>query len=144
MNHRTRATIAAPAAYDVLGSLAELGHRLPQLLDQVGAGLRRSLHEHEVVDEARDPAASVEMAHAALREAASHARHLGRLLEHAQNAISQQGVRRSVPQHDHGHELRRDGPSTTRSRAAEAEMRVPFESPHVAPHRSQPEPPSLW
>lgn len=92
LNHETlsRAT-PAPVAYDLLGSLQQVGFALDQLTRQLGAGLVRSLTTHEVYDDNRDPAASVTEAVDALLLAGQHARRVGECLSTAQAAISGQG-----------------------------------------------------
>lgn len=92
LNHATRyRTIPAPLAYAMFGELAQLGYRLAQLLDQIGAGLETSLTEYDVYDHNRDPAESVAMARAALAVARGHAWGIGEQVEAAQAAISLQG-----------------------------------------------------
>lgn len=95
LNHRTRRTIPAPWAYEVLGRLTQIAHGLPQLFDQLGDGLHRSLDEYDVYDHARAPAVSVELVCAALDDATTHAARLGELLEEAHAAIADQG--RALP-----------------------------------------------
>jgi hypothetical protein len=91
LNHRTWRAIPAPLAYDLLGSLNNLGYGLEQLLLQFSDGLTRSLTEYDVYDNNRDPAESVAVATKAMRTAARHAHDIGVLLSTAQTAINQQG-----------------------------------------------------
>lgn len=92
LNHATlAATIPAPDAYDLLGSLQQAGAALDQLARQIGAGLVRSLDTYDVYDNTRDPAASVAIATDALLLAGKHASRAGQALAAAQAAISQQG-----------------------------------------------------
>lgn len=93
LNHLTfGATIPAPVVYDVLGNLKLVGTHLPQLFQQLAAGLERSLIEYDVYDRrTADPPGSVQAAHQYLLDAASAARQLGASLESAQSEISGQG-----------------------------------------------------
>ncbi|TCN39828.1 hypothetical protein EV644_10386 [Kribbella orskensis] len=93
LNHGTYRTIPAPLAYSLLGNLRSLGVALSQLADQIDAGLRSSLTTHDVYDDNRDPAASVELADEALNKAADHANDMAWLFGRAQEAIAWQGYR---------------------------------------------------
>lgn len=95
INHVTGAhAIPAPVVYDVLGELKGVGHLLPQALDQIGSGLKRSLDEFDVYDNSdRTPAETVEQARVALAQAAEYAQMLGTALEAAQSILSDQGYR---------------------------------------------------
>jgi hypothetical protein len=94
LNHATiTTTVPAPVAYALLGSLSQLGHAVAQLAGQLSTGLGRSLSEFDVYDDARDPAQSVAMAAAALKETARHARRSGECAAAAQAAITWQGFR---------------------------------------------------
>jgi hypothetical protein len=78
--------------YRTLGNLKGVGHLLPQALQQLGAGLTRSLSEYDVYeDDGADPAESVALARGLLTRAAAKAAELGELLEQAQSAINRQG-----------------------------------------------------
>lgn len=89
-----RPPVPAPEAYALLGSLKRAGgHTLEQVLNDVAAGLRRSLLAYDVYDNARPPRESVETAAGAMEDAASLIGAAARLLEQAQTAISQQGYR---------------------------------------------------
>jgi len=91
INHLTAGTVPAPLAYEILGNLKGVAHRLPQALGQIGTGLTRSLTEYDVYDRNREPAESVELARGFLLRAATKAAELGELLEQAQFAIHLQG-----------------------------------------------------
>jgi hypothetical protein len=94
INHLTYTTYPAPVVYRTLGNLKNVGHLLPQALQQLGAGLTRSLSEYDVYeDDGSDPAESVALARAYLEEAAALAGQVGELLEKAQGAINRQGYR---------------------------------------------------
>ena len=102
LNHGTYRTIPAPLAYSLLGNLRSLGVALSQLADQIGAGLRSSLTKHDVYDDNRDPAASVEMASEALKNAADHANDMAWRFGRAQEAIAWQGYH--LPDEDYDDE----------------------------------------
>jgi hypothetical protein len=92
LNHRTQyAAMPAPLIYRYLAELKQIPHRMPQLLEQLGGGLTRSLDEYDVYDHKRDPKASVDEAlkHLATARAAMTA--AGVALEAAQSAINDQG-----------------------------------------------------
>lgn len=93
INHLTGSgVIPAPVLYRVVGELKGVGHLLPQALEQLGAGLERSLHEYDVTDTSgRTPTETVRQARALLAEAAGQAAELGRLLESVQSLIAEQG-----------------------------------------------------
>lgn len=96
INHVTGGAhaIPAPVVYDVLGELKGVGHLLPQALDQLGAGLKRSLDEFDVYDNSNHAASeTVEQAKGLLMQAADHARMLGEALEAAQSILADQGYR---------------------------------------------------
>lgn len=96
INHVTGGAhaIPAPVVYDVLGELKGVGHLLPQALDQLSSGLKRSLDEFDVYDNSdRTPAETVEQTQALLAQAAEHARLLGAALEAAQSIVADQGHR---------------------------------------------------
>jgi GH35 family endo-1,4-beta-xylanase len=94
LNHATiTTTIPAPVAYALLGSLRQLEHAVAQLAGQLSTGLRRSLSEFDVYDDARDPAQSVAMAAVALEETANHANRTAECAAAAQLAITWQGFR---------------------------------------------------
>lgn len=88
-------THPAPTVYRVLGNLkGATGHMLAQALQQLAAGLERSLTEYEVTEyEGKDPAESVAAAAEHMRAAARLATELGEHLGAAQNAIAGQGYR---------------------------------------------------
>lgn len=60
--------IPPPVLHHVLGNPKRVGHFLPQVLDQLGHGLLRSLAEFDVYDSAGDPAANVEQTRASLQD----------------------------------------------------------------------------
>jgi len=94
LNHATiTTTVPAPVAYALLGSLRQLEYAVAQLAGQLSSGLRRSLNEIDVYDDARDPAQSIAMAAAALEETANHANRTGECAAAAQTAIAWQGFR---------------------------------------------------
>ena len=88
-------THPAPTVYKVLGNLkGATGYMLAQALNQLAAGLERSLNEFNVYeDEGKDPAHSVAIAADHMRAAAILAEQLGDHLERAQSAIAGQGYR---------------------------------------------------
>lgn len=88
-------THPAPTVYRVLGNLkGATGPMLAQALNQLAAGLERSLTEYDVYeDDGSDPAQSVAAAAQHMRLAAHLATELGDHLSEAQNAISRQGYR---------------------------------------------------
>lgn len=93
INHLTfGGTVPAPVLYDVLGNLKGIGHLLPQALEQLSAGLEKSLVELDVYDRAGDAAGNVALATAHMARAAECARELGEALERAQSAIGDQGL----------------------------------------------------
>lgn len=96
INHATinAASIPAPVVYDVLGNLKlAAGHSMHQALNQVAAGLVRSLETHDVYDDSGDPAENAAAAAALMRQAAGLAAQIGELLEQAQSRINSQGYR---------------------------------------------------
>lgn len=97
INHSTISDFTAPAPtiYQVLGNLkGAAGPMLAQALEQLAAGLERSLTEYDVYeDEGRDPAESVATAARHMRAAAALAEQIGAHLADAQNAIAGQGHR---------------------------------------------------
>lgn len=92
LNHATLGrSLPAPLAYELLGSLQQVGFALDQLTHQLGAGLTRSLTTHAVYDAKGDPEASVVLAVYGLRRAGEHAHRLGQCLTAVQADISGQG-----------------------------------------------------
>lgn len=127
----TTAPIPALTVYEVLGDLKQIGHVLPQVLDQLTSGLARSLRMLETYDHAATtPEESVERARADLQLAAGTAQLLGQHLERAQAALSAQGYH--APDEPHGTvpasmrpgpgEHPRPGPGPARSRPAPDEL----------------------
>lgn len=88
-------TQPAPTVYRVLGNLkSAAGPMLAQALNQLAAGLERSLTEYDVYeDDGSDPADSVATAAHHMRAAAALADQIGNHLSDAQNAIAGQGHR---------------------------------------------------
>ncbi|BBE24592.1 hypothetical protein MN0502_34750 (plasmid) [Arthrobacter sp. MN05-02] len=87
-------SIPAPVAYRVLGNLKGVEYMLPQALNQLAAGLGKSLDTHDVYeDDGRDPVQSIATATDHLTRAAALAKQLGAELAQAQNAINRQGYR---------------------------------------------------
>lgn len=93
MCHEPAGALPAPTLYEILGSLYAGAHALPQALDQMAYGLKRSLTEYEVTeyDEGKNPTESVLKATGHLSRAGELAAELGRELEAAQLAINGQG-----------------------------------------------------
>ncbi|TDW18587.1 hypothetical protein [Kribbella kalugense] len=85
------ATVPAPVAYALLGSLSQLQDAVAQFAGQIATGLDRSLLDFDVYDDARDPAESVAMAAAALEEAKTYAAVVAERVSTAQSAIAWQG-----------------------------------------------------
>ena len=88
-------TQPAPTVYRVLGNLkGAAGPMLAQALNQLAAGLERSLTEYDVYeDDGGDPAESVAAAARHMGAAAALAEQIGGHLSDAQNAIAGQGHR---------------------------------------------------
>jgi len=88
-------THPAPTVYKVLGNLkGASGPMLAQALNQLAAGLERSLSEYDVYeDDGGNPAESVAAAAEHMRAAAALAEQLGEHLSQAQTAINGQGYR---------------------------------------------------
>ena len=96
-NHRTIDTIGAHPVSDVytmLGELSYLGHRLPQLCDQLAANLkhRHTLGGLRLDDDGQrryqDPTQAIVLAGQALAAAATAAGQFGRAIDTAQNACA--------------------------------------------------------
>lgn len=80
-------------AFDVIGALAELARRLPQLLEQVSAFLQRQLQLDLVAvddgDFAGDPLGAIgTAAHALEHDGRAHAQRLAAALARAQQAVA--------------------------------------------------------
>jgi hypothetical protein len=89
----TRATIAAPLAWDVLDHLEPASHSIGQVAKRIAAGLRESLTEYDVYEEkdpTRDPATSVTAAEQHLSRATELAQQLAAELKAAQASIDGQ------------------------------------------------------
>ncbi|MEV4267787.1 hypothetical protein [Kribbella sp. NPDC049584] len=92
LNHATiAATVPAPVAYALLGSLSQMQDAVAKLAGQIATGLDRSLLDFDVYDDARDPAESVAMAADALERTSGHARAAAERVSAAQAAIALQG-----------------------------------------------------
>lgn len=90
--------VPAPLLYEILGNLKGVGHLLPQALDQLGAGLGRSLEDCDVDDgPGRDAGVSLAQARELMAAAARAAGELGEYLERAQAALATQGYRPDRP-----------------------------------------------
>jgi hypothetical protein len=82
-------------ACSVLGNLKGVGHLLPQALNQLAAGLIRSLETHDVYEEdGEDPVQATATATDHPTRAAALATRLGEELEKVQSAIARQGYRK--------------------------------------------------
>lgn len=93
-NHATtRGPLPANEASGVVGDLAVLAGRLPQLLDH----LLRSLHRAEPTgyydDRGTDPAPTLDAAHGHVDQARAHAAGLAHHLDHAHNHLGHIGRR---------------------------------------------------
>ena len=97
LNHRTVFTsMPAPLLYELLGELQTVTERMPQLLQQCGQGVARSLDEYEVYeDDGGNPLGSISSANDHLGNAAALLQQAGTELERARIAIRGQGFRSS-------------------------------------------------
>lgn len=95
LNHRTVfGDMPAPLVYDLLGELQAVAGRMPQLLQQCGQGLARSLDRYEVYeDDGGSPLDSIASATDHLGNAAALLEQAGVELDRARNAIRGQGYR---------------------------------------------------
>ena len=95
INHLTNTglSIPAPVVYRVLGDLKMAVGALPQALEQMGDGLKRSLESPtiEVTDSKGDPRTSVAEARRRFAQATEHLQRARIALEQAQVAINSQG-----------------------------------------------------
>lgn len=95
INHLTifGPAIPAPDLYQVLGTLAQLGHGLDQAIGQLSRGLQRSPEFYELyeADSGHTPAETIDQAVQWLSSAAQHARDCGYNLSKAHTAIAGQG-----------------------------------------------------
>ena len=92
-NHAALGPLNGPDAYAVVGSLAELAHRLPQLLDYLGRGLRRADPTEHDDDRGADPAGALCHAHGHLADARGLVDDLADHLDHAHNHLGHLGRR---------------------------------------------------
>ncbi|GAA4875676.1 hypothetical protein [Actinomycetospora straminea] len=90
-NHAALGPVTGPDAYAVVGGLAELVHRLPQLLDYLGRGLRRAEPAQHYDDRGADPAGALCRAHGHLAEARGLVDDLAGHLDHAHNQLGHLG-----------------------------------------------------
>jgi excisionase family DNA binding protein len=85
------AALTAPAAYTVVGGLAELVHRLPQLLDHLARPLRTADPVDYRDDRGSDPIHALRQSRAALDDAREVFEALVRHLERAHNHLGHLG-----------------------------------------------------
>ncbi|MDD7942572.1 hypothetical protein PHK61_29585 [Actinomycetospora lutea] len=90
-NHAALGAVTGPDAYAVIGSTAELVHRLPQLLDFLGRGLRRAEVADHHDDRGTDPSRALCQAHGALIDARGLIDELAGFLDHAHNHLGHLG-----------------------------------------------------
>lgn len=90
-NHAAHGPLTGPDAYAVVGALAELVHRLPQLLDHLARGLRRADPTEHYDDRGQDPATALCHAHGHLADARGLVDDLARHLELAHNHLGHLG-----------------------------------------------------
>lgn len=90
-NHASRGPLTGPDAYAVVGSLAELVHRLPQLLDYLTRGLRRADPTEHYDDRGHDPIGALFAVQDDLRDADAAARTLAGHLDNAHNHLGHLG-----------------------------------------------------
>lgn len=96
LNHSTHPSDGAPGlkypsdVYAMLGELASMAHRLPQLLDQSSGWLEHHVREIEVHGGMfdGDPVAAVATAQAVLADAVTAAQALARHLDDAHNVLA--------------------------------------------------------
>lgn len=92
--HTLGIAIPGPVACRLFGNLAQVGHLLPQTLDQLAAGLDQSLEFYDIYEEdGIDPATRVDLAVVHLYEARANASRIGDLLDRAQDAVRGQNYR---------------------------------------------------
>ncbi|MEJ2889718.1 hypothetical protein [Actinomycetospora aeridis] len=92
-NHASREPVTRPDAYAVVGSLAELVHRLSQLLDYLARGLGCADPADHYDDRGHDPIGALLAAQDDLRAADAAARTLAGHLDHAHNHLGHLGRR---------------------------------------------------
>lgn len=91
-NHATvRGAITATEAYDVVGNLDDLAHRLPQLLDFLTRSLRRADPAEYFDDRAIPSEQALCLAHGHLEEVRHHAAELAAHLAETHNQLGHLG-----------------------------------------------------
>ncbi|MCD2186195.1 hypothetical protein [Actinomycetospora soli] len=91
-NHATvRGAITPTEAYDVVGNLDDLVHRLPQLLDFLVRSLRQADGAEHFDDRGADPGQALGLAHGHLDDARHHAAELAAHLTQAHNQLGHLG-----------------------------------------------------
>ena len=90
-NHAVYGPVTAPEAYAVVGALAELVRRLPQLLDYLARGLRRADPAEHYDDRGHDPASALDHAHGHLADARRLVDDLAHKLDAAHNHLGHLG-----------------------------------------------------
>ena len=91
-NHATvRATLDGPEAYAVVGGLAELAGRLPQLLDYLSRSLRRADPAEHYDDRGHDPAEALGWALDDVDDAREDIATVARRLDSAHNNLGHLG-----------------------------------------------------
>ena len=90
-NHAALGPVTGPDAYAVVGALAELVHRLPQLLDYLGRGLRRADPTQHYDDRGTNPADALHRAHGHLIDARGLVDDLADHLDQAHNHLGHLG-----------------------------------------------------
>jgi hypothetical protein len=90
-NHASLGPVTGPDAYAVVGSLAELVHRVPQLLDFLSRGLRRVDPAEHYDDRGADPAGALGQADGHLLGARALVDDLADHLDHAHNHLGHLG-----------------------------------------------------
>lgn len=91
-NHAARGRVTGPGAYAVVGGLAELVHRLPQLLDHLARGLGRAEPAEHFDDRGNDPADTFRFAHGALLIAGDRLADVTKELDAAHNHLGHLGL----------------------------------------------------
>jgi hypothetical protein len=92
-NHATvRGSITATEAYDVVGNLDDLAHRLPQLLDFLVRSLRRADAAEYFDDRGTDPGRALALAHGHFDDARLGAAELAEHLIHVHNELGHLGL----------------------------------------------------
>lgn len=92
-NHAAAGPVTGSDAYPIVGSLGELVHRLPQLVDYLARGLRRADPTEHYDDRGHDPADALQLAHGALLLAGDRLSDLAHELDAAHNHLGHLGRR---------------------------------------------------